>query len=142
MVRDKDFEDDFMKRPSLPLLGCLMLILAGCGVRPTIQGRQDPYPASQVMYADEDLQRSTAVGIPVATRDEGGILHVQVPIRSTTDRQLFIDYRYLFLDRNGQVIWKSAWRDKVLAPNVPDTINFNSTTAEAADFQLDLRYAQ
>lgn len=131
-----------MKHVSLPLLGIAMCLLTACGVRPTLQGRADTSIPSQVMYADEDLRNSTAVGNIVATRDEGGILHVQVPIRSTTDRQLFIDYRYQFLDRNGQVIWKSNWRDKVLAPNVPDTINFNSTTPTAADFQLDLRYAQ
>lgn len=119
----------------------VLLAIAGC-VTPPIQGRQDPYVPPQVTFAESRLARSTAIGTPVLTRDAGGILHVQVPIRSTLNRQLIIDWRATFFDRDGQVVWKTDWKDKTLAPHVPDEIQFNSTTAQAADFQLDLRYAK
>ncbi len=143
MIRFK-LPSSFILHPSSLLTPsiALLLFIGGCGVKAPIQGRQDPYAPSQIMYVDKDLQRSTAVGIPIATRDEAGLLHIQVPIRSTRDRQMIIDYRYRFVDRNGQDIWSSHWKDKVLAPNVPDSIIFNSTTNAATDFQLDLRYAK
>jgi hypothetical protein len=119
-----------------------LFTLAGCGVTPPIQGRQDPYAPPQVTFVDSDLARVTAVGTPVLTRDESGILHVRVPIRSTGDRQIIIDWRATFFDRDGQVLWKTHWDDKTLAPHVPDQINFNSLSSRAADFQLDLRYAK
>jgi hypothetical protein len=119
-----------------------LFVVAGCGVTPPIQGRQDPYAPPQVTFTDPDLSRLTAVGTPVLTRDAGGILHVQVPIRSTGDRQMIIDWRATFFDRNGAVLWKTDWTDKTLSPHVPDQIQFNSTTSQAADFQLDLRYAK
>ncbi len=127
----------------LLLLATLCLLtIAGCGVTPPIQGRQDPYVPPQVTFTDPDLAGLTAVGTPVLTRDAAGLLHVQVPIRSTGDRQMIIDWRATFFDRNGAVVWKTDWTDKTLAPHVPDRIQFNSTTNQAADFQLDLRYAK
>jgi hypothetical protein len=120
----------------------VLLTLFGCGVNPPIQGRQDPYAPPQVTFTDPDLSRLTAIGTPILTRDQGGLLHVQVPIRSTGDRQMIIDWRATFFDKSGAVVWKTDWTDKTLAPNVQDQIQFNSTTSQAADFQLDLRYAQ
>lgn len=119
-----------------------LFTLAGCGVTPPIQGRQDPYAPPQVTFVDSDLARLTAVGTPVLTRDASGILQVQVPIRSTGDRQMIIDWRATFFDRDGQVLWKTNWADKTLSPHVPDQITFNSLSNRAADFQLDLRYAK
>jgi hypothetical protein len=119
-----------------------LLSIAGCGVNPPIQGRQDPYAPPQVTFTDPDLARLTAIGTPVLTRDASDLLHVQVPIRTTGDRQIILDWRATFFDKNGAIVWKTDWTDKTLAPHVQDQIQFNSTNNQAADFQLDLRYAQ
>jgi hypothetical protein len=119
-----------------------LLAIAGCGVNPPIQGRQDPYAPPQVTFTDPDLARLTAIGTPVLTRDASDLLHVQVPIRTTGDRQIILDWRATFFDKSGAIVWKTDWTDKTLAPHVQDQIQFNSTNNQAADFQLDLRYAQ
>jgi hypothetical protein len=130
------------------LLACTLLTLAlaltsGCGVKPTIEGRQDPFASSQIMFASKDLRSKTAVSAPSVARDDtGGILHVTVPIRAATDLQLYVDYRTTFFDRNGQQISQTGWTRKTLAPNVPDRIVVNSMGPNAADFQIDLRYAK
>ena len=118
------------------------LLTTGC-VKPPIEGRLDPYTPSQIHFASKELRNETAVGTPNLTRDnEGNILYVTVPVRAATNKELHIDYRLTFLDKNGQVLNKTGWFTRTLAPNVPDYIEANSSTARAADFQMDFRYAQ
>jgi hypothetical protein len=120
----------------------LALMVGGC-VKPPIQGRLDPYEPAQIHFASKDLKNHTAVGTPTATRDDtGDILYIRVPIRAATDRELHVDYRVTFFDRNSQVLNKTGWFTRTLAPNVPDYITVNSMGPRAADFQMDLRYAQ
>lgn len=122
-----------------------MIGLAGCQehVNAPIQMRQDPFPEDQIMVAQDDLRASLAGSAPILTRDaQSGILYVTVPIRNTTNKQLFVDYRFRFLDANGQETFKTGWMNKVLAPNVPDRITANSTSPQAVDFRMDLRWAR
>ena len=135
-----------MNRP-LPMLLCSLasavLLLAGCGsVKPPIEGRLNPHPSSQIHFASAILKDETAVDAPTATRDDvGSILYVTVPIRATVNRQLPIDYRVTFFDRNGQVLNQTGWFTKTFAPNVPDYVTVNSMGPRAADFQMDFRWA-
>ena len=118
-------------------------LLAGCGVKKPFHGRHDPHPAGQIHFASQYLQDSTAVGQPIATRDDtGGILYVTVPIRSTINEPLPVDYRVSFLDRNGQSISESGWFTRTLTPNTPEQITVNSMGPRAADFQVNFRPAK
>ena len=127
----------------LLMLPVLLVGFVGCSVKAPIEGRQDPYTPSQVMFASKDLKNHTAVDAPRVARDEtGGILHVTVPIRAATNKQLYVDYRTTFFDRNNQQISQTGWTRKTLAPNVPDRIVVNSMGPTAADFQIDLRYSK
>jgi hypothetical protein len=125
------------------LIPVVTLIVSGC-VKPPIQGRLDPYPADQIHFASDDLRKHTAVGTPTAQRDpNGNILYVTVPIRAATDLELHVDYRVTFFNKAGQVLSKTSWFTRTLAPNVPDYITVSAGTApQAADFQMDFRYAQ
>lgn len=132
-----------MKIVSVMMLG--LFLLAGCQehINAPIQARQDLYPTDQIAIAQDDLRAATAFDRPILTRDaQTGILYVSVPIRNTTNKQLFVDYRLTFLDANGRETFKTGWMNKVLAPNVPDRINGNSTSPAATDFRIDLRWAR
>jgi hypothetical protein len=120
------------------------LTLIGCEyVRPPIQGRQDPYVPAQMHFDSDTLRRNTAVGAPDVSRDEAGILFVNVPIRSAINKTLYVDYRVTFFDKTGQPVGKPlGWFTKTLEPNTPDQIQVNSTSNQAADFQIDFRYAR
>jgi hypothetical protein len=123
----------------------LPILSIGCAdtVKEPILARQDPYQREQVHIASMDLRRHTAIEAPIMTRDDAGILFVTVPIRATTNRELYVDYRVTFFDRNGQPVYpQTSWLSKTLAPNVPDQITFNSTTNRVTDFQMDLRYSK
>ena len=125
----------------LLLLPLLAIVLTGC-VKAPIQGRQDPYVPAQVHFANEDLRKHTAVRAPILTRDDAGLLHVEVPIRAATNLRLYVDYRVSFYDQTGQRIYQTGWQTKTLEPNVPDSLTANSVNPRAADFQMDIRYAQ
>jgi len=118
-----------------------LILLTGC-IKPPLEGRLEPFAPAQVHFADFDLQQHTTVGIPKTARDEAGLLHVTVPLRAATDLQLYIDYRVTFFDTAGQLLSQTGWFTKTLTPNVFDQISVASMSPRAADFQIDIRYAQ
>jgi hypothetical protein len=126
------------------ILASLLLLatLAGCGVRSPIAARKDPYVPSQVQLAEENLRRNTAFGEPLVSRDQAGLLFVTLPIRAATELTLYVDYRVTFVDRTGRPLQQTGWRSKTLYPNVFDHIAVNSTSPEAVDFTIDVRYAR
>src|SRR5690349_13771541 len=103
-----------LKRNALALLLPAALALAGCNqVREPIQPQQDVYRAGspeQVFLDSEDLRSDVAADTPQVFRDQAGLLHVTVPIRSIVDRQLYLEYRAIFFDSAHQEIDRSPWR--------------------------------
>jgi Protein of unknown function (DUF1425) len=126
----------------LTLLSVVVLLAAGCQVNPPIQGRADPYVPAQVHLATDELRNDTAVGTPIVTRNESDLLVVTVPIRSAVNLTLHVDYRVTFFDRNHQTIGTYGWFPKTLEANTPDQIKVNSTSTQAYDFQVDVRYSR
>ena len=122
-----------------------LLLLAGCGnpINPPIEGRSDPFVPPQPEFADGALREQTAIGRIVVTTDSAGLLHVDVPIRSTNDMQIIIDYRVTFVDQNSVPLGPpTGWTAVTLPPNVTQDIQVNSSSSRATDFRMDLRYAQ
>ena len=130
--------------PARFILPALTLFsLAGCTrVRGPIEPREDTHPWPQIMLSDRDLARRIAVRQPVVERDPAGLLYITVPIRSTTERDMTIEYRSTFYDRNHTPIFQSAWFSKTMTPLTQDTIQANSTNNRVEDFQIDIRPAQ
>lgn len=126
------------------ILVSLLALIIGCSnsVRPPKVGRNDPYESQQMHFASEELRRDTAVGKPIVSRDAAGLLVVSVPIRSAIDKTIYIDYRVTFYDQTGQEVGKTSWASATLEANVPQRVTVNSTTARAADFQMDFRYSR
>lgn len=130
---------------NVPLLIVSLLTLVGCngGAKGPIQAREDASEWPQISFTDENLRNKTAVRQPIVSRDEAGnLLHVTVPIRSTSNRQILMEYRASFYDPNGAPISQTTWFPKTLNPNTQDTITVNSTSPRAADFQIDFRYGK
>lgn len=123
---------------------CLGLLSMGCAsVPPPMEGRADPYAMPQVTFASQDLRQSTAVSPPSVQRDDAGnLLFVSLPIRNTTSRAYTIDYKATFLDRNGGVLSETGWLSQLIEANTPAVIRVNSTSGQAADFQIALRRAK
>jgi hypothetical protein len=124
------------------LLFLMITMAAASCIRKPIEGRADKYLPKQIHFASYDLANRTAVGQPIMERKDG-LLHVTVPIRAASMRDLHIDYRVRFLDDRGAPIYDGAWTGgTVLESNTWSYVRANSLTAEAADFQMDFRYSQ
>jgi hypothetical protein len=124
------------------LCGLILLVAAaGCVKRP-IEGRADRYLPKQIHFASYDLANRTALLRPIMERKDG-LLHVTVPIRAASMRDLHVDYRVRFLDERGAAIYDGGWTGgTVLESHTWSYIHANSPNAEAADFQMDFRYSQ
>ena len=140
--------DGMMKTNAWVAVVGLGLLAGGCAsdVAPYREGRAERYAPPQVQISGlnaEDLRQSTAIDRPSTSRDAANLLFVTVPIRNTSDQVLHIQYRYNFLDDQGRPMPENiAWNRKTLEPGSTERITFNSTSARAADFQLDLRYSR
>jgi len=118
-----------------------LVLISGC-VKAPITGRADPFLPPQVSIADADLANSTAFGPPRMERTDG-ILYVSVPVRSASDYDLHVDYRYSFFNQAGMPIDETGWiGGTTITRNSYTYIKFNSANANAADWHLQLRYAQ
>lgn len=135
-----------LKRFALGVAVPALIAAAGCSnnyVREPIQPRQDVYQAGdrpQIFFDSTNLRNDTAADTPSVLRDQNGLLHVTVPIRSVINKQLYVEYRVIFFDRDHQEIDRSPWRDKTLPANLPESVTVTSTTPRAESFQVHFRY--
>ena len=73
---------------------------------------------------------------------EAGLLFVTVPVRNTTRRQMTVEYRATFFDRNRVPIQETTWFPRTMTPHTQQTFTVNSTSPRADDFQIDIREAK
>jgi hypothetical protein len=118
------------------------LMLAGCGVKPPIEGRNDPYRTPQVEFVDQGLRDKTAIGDIKLTRDPADILLVTVPVRCAANDTFSIDWRITFFDANGRPMSETGWSQKMLNGNAFEYITANSLSPGAKEFKMDLRYSK
>ena len=111
-------------------------------VRGPVEPREDPHNIPQINLASRELQGRIAVRAPQVTQDEAGLLYVTLPVRNTTARQLTIEYRATFFDRNKVPIQETTWFPRTLTPHTQQTFTFNSSSNRADDFQIDIREAK
>jgi len=119
----------------------LAVSAAACApkVRAPVEPRADPHGEPQINLASRELQGRIAVRRPQVSQDEAGLMFVTVPIRNTTSRQLTIEYRATFFDRNRLPIQETTWFPRTLTAHTQQTFTINSTSPEADDFQIDIR---
>lgn len=134
-----------MPNPKALLLALPVAIaLAGCNnVREPIQPRQDAYRTEypeQIFLDSTNLRSDTAAETPNVIRDQAGLLHVTVPIRSVINRQLYVEYRAIFFDRDHLEIDRTPWHDKTLPANLPERVTVVSSNPRAEYFQVHFRY--
>ncbi|MDB5297601.1 MAG: hypothetical protein JWO31_3584 [Phycisphaerales bacterium] len=113
--------------------------LSGCQQEAPVTGRAETYDYPWLTVGSTDLRANTRVGDAKRTRDESGILYVSVPVRNTSDKQLYVDYRVTFVDRDGRQL--SEYRNTSAIPpfSIRD-LQANSTSRQADAFRVELTY--
>jgi uncharacterized protein YcfL len=103
----------------------IMFCVSGCH-GPVVPGQNTLAVFPQVHLASYSLQ--------------GKITIQAVPVRNMTGDRLYLEYQYYFLNHQGvQVEENSGWNTLRLPPYSVQQIQFSSLTAEAYNFDLDIR---
>lgn len=120
----------------------LASVLVGCGGPITPKpDTTNEYP--RVALNDADLRNALRMNEARVNRTDQDLLQVVQPIRVTRDRPLLIEYRFVFFDAAGNVLRpKMSWRYKRLEKKVPDVLSATSTSAQADDYRLLVRWAR
>ena len=107
------------------LLLFLTLILTGCSssdMAPAMP-RSDTYAPRQVVFSSQDLADSIAIGKIQRTFDSAGLMHLNIPLRATTELSLTVDYRLTYFDdEHNPVDVPTGWQTKTLTPNLFESI--------------------
>lgn len=129
----------FPHRP-LAAVALTLSLLAGCQSNDApITARADRYDPPWLTVGSKQLRADTMVGEPSVVRDDAGILRLSLPIRSTSDLQLYVDYRVTFLDANGLEV-NPVTGNVTIPSRGTRTLTANSTSPRAESFQVELHY--
>ena len=131
-----------LSKSPLLILAASALLAAGCTDNPPMYGRADTFARTHLQFGDGLLQDSTRVDPVSASRDQFGLLHVTLDIRSTTDKQQYVDCFIQFY-RNGVPVGdKIGPKTVTLMANLPATIAFDASPQPADDYVVSLSYAR
>ena len=126
------------------IVGIVLTLAAGGCWEPIAPNREVLRQYPQIHLATTGLQRQIYLREPIVNRVGDGQLQVVVPVRNLENGELNLEYQYRFLNNQGvQVEETSGWNTLRL----PDygsmaQIQFTSLTAQAANFDLDIRTLQ
>jgi uncharacterized protein YcfL len=127
---------------AVPALGLALLGAApGChDPNAPIEARGERYGQPWLTLGSGGLRNSIMVDNANVVRDrDTGILKVAVPVRSTNDKQQYIQYRMTFLDAAGMQINDVNGTITIPAHGF-QTITANGTSDRAESFRLFLTY--
>ncbi|MEQ9461138.1 MAG: DUF1425 domain-containing protein [Phycisphaeraceae bacterium] len=123
-------------------LALSLLTAAGCKSDPGVKsGWVAGEDTSQVICSDPDLRSDLRTGRYVVTPGSADTpLQVTVPVRSTDDDPVAIQYRYTFFKPNGVPInHEAAWQTAVLEPDVQEFLSGTAVDYFASDWNLEIR---
>ena len=125
---------------ALPLLGAALLAAPGCtDPNAPTEARRDTYGPTWLTLGP-NLRNRVIVGDVTPLRDrETGVLRVAIPVRSTYEKQQYIQYRMTFLDGAGMQV-NDVTGTITIPARGSQTINANSSSDRAQTFQVFMGY--
>jgi uncharacterized protein YcfL len=118
-------------------------LVSGCNTAP-VAGQPDEaqvYP--NITLSQSSLQGKLGFNTPSITRTANNMMQVAQPIRARANEALFIEYRFVFLDAQKRPLQPlQSWTSKRLEPRQPDFITGSSTSTDAIDYSIQLRWGK
>ena len=98
-----------------------------------------PYPT--VTLSQASLREAIRITEPRVERLSDGLLLVTLPLRSASDEPIHVEWRIEFLDKRGVPIEpRMNWRPLRLEPRQPESISAGSTSGDAENYNVQLRW--
>ena len=121
------------------------LLLGGCYQNTAVvPGRYDSarsYP--NVTLAQDTLQEALGFQEPEVTRTRNDLMRVTVPVRARSDETLYVEYRVIWLDEEGQPIGpEMTWAPLRLSPRVPEYVSATSSSERAENYSFQFRWSR
>ena len=107
------------------------VLLAGCATPPPA------LPRGVSLIDAERLGPMLHVQEPAVARTRTGTLQVSVPVRNVSASRLVLEGRATF--RGAAAEAPSGWRRVFINKDSAETLEFSSLSAQASDFQVELR---
>lgn len=128
-------------------------LVGGCQSDPAkapLGSRQDALPTQdypKVNIVDDNFQLQNYLvvdksAIVAVLPGDGKPLSVSVPVRSTADNRMRLQYQFYWRDSNGVTIGQSGWRRYEVEPRVQFQAKGNAITQDATDWRLEIRSAR
>jgi uncharacterized protein YcfL len=119
-----------------------LLALTGCQ-NPPISGKAETEVYPKISVNDGELARALRFEPTIVTTTPVGNLQLTQPMRSASNEVLFIEWRVDWFDRNGQIIRpEMTWQRLRLEPRMQIRTNAQSTSPEAVDYQIYIRWSR
>ncbi|MCG3122172.1 MAG: hypothetical protein GIKADHBN_00551 [Phycisphaerales bacterium] len=134
---------------ALVLMSCMsaaVLVTAGCDtVKAPYAPGGDPLPASnypKVAFHDPELSGMLVVdpATVVVDHPQGRPLKVTVPLRSTVEHTMKLQYQFLWRDAQGRPVGQSGWAYTTVGPRLQVPFQGNAISPDAADWRLEVRF--
>jgi hypothetical protein len=121
-----------------------LAMMLGCGGSNSRSNEViDSATPPQVTLIDPELREQITIGKITTIRDSSNLLHLEIPLRSSTEMSFVVDYRITFLDRNDIPLNPSTrWITLPLRPHVFQNLPLTSGSTRAIDFRIEFRYAR
>lgn len=124
-----------------------LLGITGCQSGPRAPGAGQADPLSEAAYpqiaAVEGLSDHLAFGKPVVSRETDRPMSVTVPVRSLSNQQISVQYRFEFMDAAGLPLEPAmGWRFLPLPGRVQHFVKGAAIDLGAVDWRLIVRPAQ
>jgi len=118
-----------------------VFMLTGCTKPP---GAASPDPLSADKYpriaALEGLDRNLSFATPIIDDSPGGPLSVTVPLRWRSDKEINVQYRFIFFDAAGSPAGPDpAWQQTYLPARSQEFVTGAALAKEATDWRLEVR---
>ena len=128
--------------PALLALLALPLIAVGCTSTKPPVAKDDPVPVSAYPQVEAigEANRYVLVAEPVINGGGNVPLSVSVPIRTTTTKDLNVQYKFVFFDAAGNALQpEMTWMPKRLLSRSQAQVSATAIDTTAVDWRLSIR---
>lgn len=118
-------------------------LVSGCSTSPVsgLPDEQQVYP--NITLSESSLRGKLGLNAPTVTRTANNMMQVTQPIRARANEALLIEYRFVFLDAQNRPLQPlQSWTSKRLEPRQPDYIAASSTSTDAIDYNIQIRWSK
>ena len=133
------------RRGAMAACATLALFAAGCHSDTSPIGAQsDPFTTyPNITLSQPSLTDAVKFQSPVLSRTTNNNMQVIVPVRAASNETLHLEYRAIWFDATHRPLSpEMSWTPLRLEPRQPQQITVSSSSSDAVDYNLQVRWGK